>query len=117
MLYEDKRPEKPARFQITTDMLEGPVTNIGEMVAESIRKRDEACGEEMAAVYRKYFPDAVCTGQILRARLSEMLAAEQRLRESDCLTCGKYLTCYHNHGAHSVVRINCPLWVQKGVGV
>lgn len=31
-------------------------------------------------------------------------------QESDCPTCGNYPTCHHNHGAHGVVRINCPLW-------
>lgn len=116
MEFEDKRPKEKrhAPFEITAEMLESPVPSISEIVAERIRKRDEACSEEMAAVYRKYFPDAVCTGRILRARLSEMLAAEQRLRESDCKTCGKYPTCHHNHGRHGVVRINCPLWRPKG---
>lgn len=117
MDFIDKRPKEQIlrrASEITLEMLAEPMPSISEMVAESIRKRDEACAEEMAAVYLKYFPDAVCSGRILRNRLSELLAAEQRLRESDCPTCGKYPTCYHNHGAHGVVRINCPLWRPKG---
>lgn len=101
-------------IEITPDMLDDPQETIAEMVAKDIKKRDAACCEELAEVIKKHFPELNCTGRILQTRLNEMMAAERRLRESDCKTCGKYPTCYHNHGAHGVVRINCPLWRPKG---
>lgn len=120
MEFIDKRPEEKRyttpieAMKITAEMLAEPVPSISEIVEDIIRKRDDACFEELAAVYHKYFPDAVCSGPILRNRLNELLAAERRLRESDCPTCCQYPTCHHNHGTHGVVRINCPLWRPKG---
>lgn len=121
MEFIDKRPEekrytRPGEaMKITAEMLADPVVDISEIVAEDIRKRDAACYEEMAAVMRKYFPDIVCTGPILRDRLNKLLAAEQRLLQSDCApTCAEYPRCHHNQGRHGVVRINCPLWRPKG---
>lgn len=46
--------------------------------------------------------------------LQALLAKVKQERRSDCETCGKYPTCYHNQGRHGVVRINCPLWRPKG---
>lgn len=120
MEFIDKRPEekrytRPTEaMKITEEMLAAAGGATTAMVEQIIRKRDDACFEELAAVYCKYFPDAECSGSILRTRLNQLLAAEQRLQESDCPTCGQYPTCYHNQGAHGVVRINCPLWRPKG---
>lgn len=120
MEFIDKRPAEKRytrltkAMEITAKMIEAAGGVTTAIVEQTIQKRDDACFEELAAVYHKYFPDAECSGTILRHRLNELLAAEQRLRESDCPTCGQYPTCYHNHGAHGVVRINCPLWRPKG---
>lgn len=120
MEFIDKRPQEKRYTKldkavyITAEMLAAAGGVTSAIVAESVRKRDDACFEEIAAVYLRYFPGAECTGPILRDRLTQLLKAEQRLRQSDCPTCGKYQTCHHNHGAHGVVRINCPLWRPKG---
>lgn len=113
MEFEDKRPKakRHAPFEITAEMLESPVPSISERVAEIIRKRDDACADEMAAVYLRYFPDANCTGRILQDRLRKLQEAERRLQQSDCGPgCARYPTCEYNHGRHGIVRINCPLW-------
>lgn len=99
--------------KITPEMLDDLQESIAEMRRQDMKKRDAACCEELAQVIKKHFPELECTGRILLSRLKEMTAAEQRLRESDCPSCGQYPTCHHNHGAHGVVRINCPLWRPK----
>ena len=102
-------------FEITPEMqVDSPVEKVNKMIFEQIKKRDDACYEEMAQVVRKHFPDTVCTGYILRDRLTKLVEAERRLKESDCPSCGQYPRCHHNQGAHGVVRINCPLWRPKG---
>lgn len=110
MQFEDKRPQKPARIQITADMVAGPVESLSDLLRREIRKYDDACFDEIAAVILSYYPDIECTGPILRARLTELLADQERLHTSDCPTCGNANTCHHNRGAHGVGRINCPLW-------
>lgn len=121
MEFIDKRPEgkhhtKPGKaMEITADMLAAAGGVTSAIVAAEIRKRDDACFEEIAAVLRKYFPDDEYTGPFLRDRLNKLLAAEQRLLQSDCApTCAEYPRCHHNQGRHGVVRINCPLWRPKG---
>lgn len=60
-------------------------------------------GEEIQVYYRD-------------ARVAELEAelAKVKNRRSDCETCGKAPTCYHNAGRSGMVRINCPLWRPKG---
>lgn len=94
-------------------MLDDPQETISEMLREDMKKRHAACCEELAQVIKKHFPELECTGCILLSRFKEMAAAEHQLRESDCPSCAKYPRCHHNHGAHGVVRINCPLWRSK----
>lgn len=101
-------------LKITPDMLDDPKETIADILRRDIKQRDAACCEELATVINIHFPELNCTGRILQDCLNKMVEAERRLRESDCKTCGKYPTCYHNHGAHGVVRINCPLWRPKG---
>ena len=61
-------------------------------------------------------PTAVRVVQALKDASVEidLQGAEGKARESDCGPgCANYPTCHHNHGAHGVVRINCPLWRPK----
>lgn len=100
-------------FEITPDMLDDPKETLAEILQQDMKQRDAACFDDLATVINVHFPELTCTGRILQAWLNELTAAERRLRESDCPSCGQYPTCHHNHGRHGVVRINCPLWRPK----
>lgn len=101
-------------FEITPDMVEHPQDRLAKILQRDMENRENDCYDELASVVRKYFPDMLCTGSGLRARLSELLNAEHRLQTGDCNKgCAHYPTCVHNQGRHGIVRINCPLWRGK----
>ena len=78
-----------------------------------LRATEADCYNDIAAAIRSHFPYVEITGPQVAARVNELLLAEERLRTSDCISCDHARTCPHKHGAHGIVRINCPLWRPK----
>ena len=69
--------------------------------------------EFMRRVVPKLLQNVIDWLNKLPAVEADLPQAEEKQRRSDCESCGKVDTCYHNHGRHGVVRINCPLWRPK----